>query len=100
MTTEAGLISGDALKTAALKFLSEMRTKVEREQSGLHSIFDSWFTRVLTRLLAFDPSGSWEDSVRNNAVRAPAQDGSLQWDLMRLRLFLDRWRQGRFVEYT
>ena len=100
MTTETNLISGDALKAAALKFLSEMRTKVEREQSGLHSIFDSWFTRVLTRLLAFDPSRSWEDSVRDNAARTPAQDGGLQWDLMRLRLFLDRWRQGRFVEYT
>jgi cephalosporin hydroxylase len=100
MTTAASLISGDALKAAALKFLSEMRTKVEHEQSGLHSIFDSWFTRVLTRLLAFDSSRSWEDCVRDNAARAPAQDGSLQWDLMRLRLFLDRWRQGRFVEYT
>jgi cephalosporin hydroxylase len=100
MTAEASLISGDALKAAALKFLGEMRSKVEREQGGLHSIFDSWFTRVLTRLLAFDPSRSWEDSVRDHAARAPAQDGSLQWDLMRLRLFLDRWRQGRLVEYS
>ena len=100
MTTEATLISGDALKAAALKFLSEMRDKVEREQNGLHSIFDSWFTRVLTRLIAFDPSRSWEDSVRENAARPPAQDLSLQWDLMRLRLFLDRWVQGHLVEYS
>jgi cephalosporin hydroxylase len=94
------LISGDTLKAAALRFLGELRTKVEREQCGLHSIFDSWFTRVLTRLIAFDPSRSWEDSVRENALRAPAQDQSLPWDLVRLRLFLDRWQQGRFVEYS
>jgi cephalosporin hydroxylase len=96
----ATLISGDALKAAALQFLGEMRTKVEREQHGLHSIFDSWFVRVLTRLIAFDPSRSWEESVRENTLQAPAQDQSLPWDLVRLRLFLDRWQQGRFVEYS
>jgi cephalosporin hydroxylase len=95
----ADLISGDALKQAALEFASAMRAKVEREQNGLHSIFDSWFTRVVKRLLAFDPARSWEDSVRDNVLHAPAQDQSLPWDLLRLRLFLDRWRQGRFVEF-
>ena len=100
MAETAELIAGDALKAAALKYLEEMRTKIEREQSGLHSIFDSWFTRVLTRLVTFDPTRSWEDSVRENALRSPAEDQSLQWDLHRLRLFLDRWKQGRFVEYA
>jgi cephalosporin hydroxylase len=96
----APLISGDALKTAALAFTGEMRTKVEREQGGLLSIFDSWFTRVVTRLLEFDPARFWEDSVRDFATQSPAQGQSLQWDLLRLRLFLDRWRQGRFVEFA
>jgi cephalosporin hydroxylase len=96
--TDADLICGDALKAAALSFLGEMRAKVEREQNGLFSIFDSWFTRVLTHLISFDPTRSWEDSVRENAVRSPAQGQGLQWDLQRLRLFLDRWQQGRFVE--
>ena len=96
----AHLISGDALKTAALAFIGEMRAKIEREQGGLLSIFDSWFTRVVTRLLNFDPARSWEDSVRDHAARSPAQDQSLPWDLLRLRLFLDRWRQGRFVEFS
>ena len=100
MTTEADLISGDALKAAALSFTGEMRTKVLQEQNGLLSIFDSWFTRVVTHLLNFDPSCSWEDSVRENAQRAQAQGQSLQWDLQRLRLFLDRWQQGRFVEFS
>jgi len=100
MPDVADLISGDDLKAAALEFLGEMRAKVERDQKGLHSIFDSWFTRVLSQLVNFDPARSWEDSVRENAARAPAQFQGLQWDLQRLRLFLDRWRQGRLVEFS
>ena len=96
----APLISGDALKAAALAFIGEMRAKIGHEQGGLPSIFDSWFTRVVTRLIDFDPTRSWEDSVGDNAMRSPVQDQSLPWDLLRLRLFLDRWRQGRFVEFS
>jgi cephalosporin hydroxylase len=94
------LISGDALKACALKYAKQLRAKVETEQGGLLSVFDSWFTRVVTHLTSFDASRSWEDSVRAEALRAPAQAQSLQWDLMRLRLFLDRWAQGRFVEFA
>jgi cephalosporin hydroxylase len=94
------LIAGDALKAAALKYLNEMKERVAREQSGLHSVFDSWFIRVVTRLISFDPARSWEDSVRDNAQGASGQDQSLPWDLQRLRQFLDRWQQGRFVEYS
>ena len=54
---------------SALKFAGELRDKVEREQGGLLSVFDSWFTRVVTRLISFDPARLWEDSVRENAVR-------------------------------
>src|SRR5271166_5304795 len=100
MTDAAALISGDALKASTVKLARELRDKVEREQSGLHSIFDSWFARVFSRLASFDPTRSWEDSVRENAMRSPAQGQGLQWDLMRLRLFLDRWQQGRFVEFS
>jgi cephalosporin hydroxylase len=101
MTGEpSSLISGDALKACTLKFAKQLRTKVETEQGGLLSVFDSWFTRVVTHLTSFDASRSWEDSVRAEALRAPAQAQSLQWDLMRLRLFLDRWAQGRFVEFA
>ena len=100
MADVVDLISGDVLKAAALKYIGEMRAKIENEQNGLHSIFDSWFTRVLTRLMSFDPTRSWEESVRDNATRSSGQDQSLPWDLQRLRLFLDRWQQGRFVEYS
>lgn len=99
-TDRNALISGDTLKAAALRYLEEMRAKVLQEQNGLHSIFDSWFTRVLTRLIQFDPTRFWEDSVRDNCVQAPAQDASLPWDLQRLRQFLDRWQHGRFVDYA
>jgi cephalosporin hydroxylase len=100
MADAAELISGDDLKAAALKFVGEIQAKVAREQNGLLSIFDSWFTRVLTRLINFDATRSWEESVRENARQAPAQAQNLQWDLQRLRLFLDRWQQGRFVEFS
>lgn len=96
----AELISGDELKAAALRYIGEMRAKIERDQNGLHSVFDSWFTRVLGQLIQFDPTRAWEDSVRERVIRAPAQFGGLQWDLHRLRQFLDRWRQCRFVDYA
>jgi len=98
MTAAENLISGDELKAAALGFSAEMRTRIDREQAGLPSVFDSWFIRVVKQLIDFDPSRSWEESVRES-TRSP-QGQSLQWDLARLRLFLDRWRQGRFVEFS
>jgi cephalosporin hydroxylase len=99
MTDAANLIAGDDLKATAYRFVDDMRARIKTEQNGLLSVFDGWFARVVSRLKQFDPGRSWEDSVRENALRSPAQDQSLPWDLHRLRLFLDRWRQGRFVEY-
>jgi cephalosporin hydroxylase len=96
---EPSLIAGDALKAAALRYSADMRVRVETEQGGLLSVFDGWFTRVVSRLLQFDPARSWEDSVRE-AATGPARSLDLQWDLLRLRQFLDRWQQGRFVEYS
>jgi cephalosporin hydroxylase len=99
MKDTADLIAGDELKAAALSYIGETKAKIEGEQKGLRSIFDSWLQRVLAQLISFDPSRTWEDSVREHALRSPAQGRNLQWDLQRLRLFLDRWRQGRFVDY-
>ena len=70
MTDAAELIAGDDLKAAALRFTDEMRARIGTEQQGLQSIFDSWFTRVLTRLIEFDPARSWEESVSDNAARS------------------------------
>jgi hypothetical protein len=100
MSDATDLISGDALKASAQRFLAEVRAKVDQEQGGLLSIFDSWFSRVLTKLSSLDREQPWEDSVKAHAagMSGPAQD--LAWDLSRLRLFLDRWEQGRFVELS
>ena len=100
MPDAVNLISGDALKAATVKFLSETKAKVQHEQKGLLSIFDSWFTRVIKALIPLDSSLPWEDSVGESASRSPAQGQSLPWDLHRLRLFLDRRQQGRFVEFS
>jgi len=96
--TDAGdmLISGRDLKVAAGHYRAEIAAKAA---SGLLGIFDKWFLRVTARLLAFNPDRSWEDSVRQEIERSPAQNRGFEWDFMRLRLFLDRWRQGRFVRY-
>lgn len=99
MAQAATLISGDALKAAALKYSGATRTRVHEEQGGLLSVFDGWFARVLARLVQFDATRSWEDSVREYTAQSP-QGQDLQWDLLRLRLFLDRWQQGRFVEFS
>lgn len=93
------LISGDDLKVAALRYSDEMRTRVRDQQGGLLSVFDSWFTRAVGQLLQLDPARFWEDSVRDFAPQTP-RGLDLQWDLQRLRQFLDRWRQGRFVEFS
>ena len=93
------LISGDALRGAALRYSGDMRARIQNEQGGLLSIFDGWFTRVVARLLQFDPARFWEDSVRDYAAQSP-QGRDLQWDLLRLRQFLDRRQQGRFVEFS
>jgi cephalosporin hydroxylase len=98
MTDAANLLAGEDLKATAYRFVDDMRARIRTEQNGLLSVFDGWFARVLGRLKQFDPNRPWEDSVQETALRSPAQDQSLQWDLLRLRLFLDRWRQGRFVE--
>ena len=85
MPDAVNLISGDALKAATVKFLSETKTKVQQDQKGLLGIFDSWFTRVIKALIPLDSDRPWEDSVREYALRSPAQGQSLQWDLHRLR---------------
>jgi cephalosporin hydroxylase len=94
------LIAGDALKSAALQYSTEMKVRVQNDQGGLLSVFDGWFTRVVARLLQFDPSRFWEDSVAEFAARNPQLGQDLQWDLLRLRQFLDRRAQGRFVSFT
>ena len=55
-------------------------------------------TRFQTQSL--DRERPWEESVKAHAAGIPGPAQDLQWDLNRLRLFLDRWEQGRFVEFS
>ena len=68
--------------------------------SGLETAVPSWFSRVLTKLSSLDRERPWEESVNAHAAGIPGPAQDLQWDLNRLRLFLDRWEQGRFVEFS
>ena len=58
MTEAADLIAGDALKAATINFLGETRAKVQGEQKGLLGTFDSWFTRVVKKLIPLDSARS------------------------------------------
>jgi cephalosporin hydroxylase len=91
------LIAGSDLKIAAGNYFAAIAAKAEAGRAL--GIFDKWFMRATKRLLSLDQAASWEDSVTREALASPAQASSLQWDLLRLRLFLDRWRSGRFVTY-
>ena len=70
------LISGEALKASALKFLAEMRIKVDQEQGGLLGVFDSWFARVLWQLSSFDRARPWEESAQEAAAHGRVQSAA------------------------
>jgi cephalosporin hydroxylase len=95
------LISDGALRSAAESYLASLRAKQSRDRPEPLGIFDKWFVRVVTRLSALDQGRPWDESVKEAATAAgqglPGQ--GLEWDFLRLRLFLERWRQGRLVTY-
>ncbi|MDP9127003.1 MAG: cephalosporin hydroxylase [Pseudomonadota bacterium] len=94
----SSLLAGVELKIAGSKYLEGLQAST---QSGaLFGVFDKWFIRVVTRLSSLDPEKPWEESVATETARAPSGSASLEWDLLRLRLFLDRRQQGRFVSYA
>ncbi len=90
------LISGDELKAAAARFTEWQHENIPTAQRGAFSVFDKWITRVTARFAQLDPGRPWEDSVREQAERAPG----LAWELTRLRQFLDRWARGRFTSFA
>jgi hypothetical protein len=99
MSEPVELIAGDALKNSAVRCAMVLKAKIEGEQRGFFSVFDKWFTQVLTDLMRLDPQKSWEQAVFEAHERNPKATKGLAWDLVRLRMFLDRWEQGRFVDY-
>ena len=91
------LIGDRDLKIAAGHYLDEIAAKANGGPAL--GIFDKWFVRATARLSAFDLDRPWEDSVRREMERSPGQAKGLAWDFVRLRQFLNRWRQGRWVAY-
>ena len=92
------LLGGENLKTAARDFTAWLQKKIDAEQNGVFGIFDKWVARVVTRLAALNPDKPWEDVVEEGAARSP-QGRAFAEDFFRLRLLLERWKQGRFVSY-
>jgi hypothetical protein len=78
MSDAADLISGDALKASAQRFLAEVRAKVDQEQGGLLSIFDSWFSRVLTKLSSLDREQPWRTASRRTRRECPDRRRTLR----------------------
>jgi len=99
-TNVTTLISGDALKDAAERYAAAVQAKVVGEQSGFFGIFDKWFAHTRARFLQLDPSLPWEDSVQAEMQRAPVEGAVLAWNYARMQMFLDRWVQGRLVEFA
>jgi cephalosporin hydroxylase len=93
------LISGRELKVAAGQYLAHIAAKADGRHGQALGIFDKWFLRATKRLFSCDPDQSWEDSIKQEMLASPAQAPGLEWDFTRLRMFLDRWRQGRFVTH-
>jgi hypothetical protein len=93
-----GLIADRELKAAAGRYLDDIAARTDAGKQQL-SIFDKWFLRATSRLMAFRQDAAWEDSVRREVSCSSAQARGLEWDFVRLRLFLDRWGQGRLVSY-
>lgn len=94
------LISDRELKAAAGKYLAQIGARSDGHSEPSLSVFDKWFIRVMTRLMSLDQERPWEFSIADEIARSPAQSRGLEWDFQRLRLFLDRWQQGRFVAYA
>jgi cephalosporin hydroxylase len=90
------LIGDRDLKIAASDYLGEVAARANEHALG---IFDKWFLRAASLFATFEREKPWEESVGEEMARSPAKADGLAWDFVRLRLFLDRWRQGRFVAY-
>jgi cephalosporin hydroxylase len=98
-----GLISNQELKAAAGRYLDEVAARAGESGKQPLGVFDKWFLRATARLMALNQDGNpdrpWEECVHREIARAPGEARGLEWDFLRLRLFLDRWRQGRLVSY-
>ena len=92
-------LGGKELKAATFEFTAWLLKKIENEQCGHFSVFDKWCASIIERLTKIGPEKDWAESVAEAAAASP-QGRSFAGDFFRWRLFLDRWKQGRFVTYN
>jgi len=92
----AAPLAGDELKAAVLELEAETRARIAERQQGIPTFGDGTLLSLVRQLRELDQDLPWEESVRR-------QDGAagryLEAALERLRLLLERRRQGRFVDY-
>jgi len=89
-------LEGEALKQAVYKLEKETRIKILERQHGIESASDNALLQFISRLRQLDKTLPWEESVRRlGGVQGKELEGVLE----RLRIFLKRRHQGRFIDY-
>ena len=90
------LLEGEALKRAVYKLEEETRIKIWERQNGIARFFDVTLLQFIKQLHQLDKTLPWEESVRQlGGVQGKLLEGVLE----RLRNFLKRRSQGRFMDY-
>lgn len=90
-------LGGDTLKEAASLLAQQILTKINERQGGVPTFCDNSLLALIKQLRQLDPTLPWEESVGGVGGREGEQLGHA---LERLRLYLSRRRQGRFVDFA
>lgn len=90
-------IAGDELKEAAGRLAQRILTKMYERQAGVPTFCDNSLLALIKQLRQLDPLLPWEETAGRVGGAAGAQ---LAPALERLRDYLTRQRQGRFVEFA
>lgn len=93
----AAPLAGDELKEAAGRLAQQILAKMYERQAGVPTFCDNSLLALIKQLRQLDPQLPWEESVGRVGGPAGAQ---LAHALGRLRDYLSRQRQGRFVEFS
>lgn len=88
---------GDNLKEAAGLLAQQILTKMNERQGGVPTFCDNSLLALIKQLRQLDPVLPWEESLGAVGGREGEQLGMA---LERLRLYLARKRQGRFVDFA
>jgi cephalosporin hydroxylase/SAM-dependent methyltransferase len=90
-------LGGDQLKEAAGQLAQQILAKIGERQGGVPTFCDNSLLALVKRLRQLDPELPWEESIG----RFGGPEGEeLGRALERLRLYLERRRRGRFVDFA